>query len=162
MVVYASAVLYDGSAQALQDHCELFSVRWRSCLLLLLPCSRCAMECPNLIFKQSHMFIFWHNSFPALLHSLKTIISSLQKNRKEEDHVGKNILVDREKCRGNQTASSCAQAESRDRLTSSVSLISQPTRQILCGLKDRTRGFSLQMEQRTIYNIPNRHEQQSG
>ena len=61
----ASAVLYDGSAQALQDHCELFSVRWRSCLLLL-PCSRCAMECPNLIFKQSQMFIFLQNSFACI------------------------------------------------------------------------------------------------
>ena len=146
MVVYASAVLYDGSAQALQDHCELFSVRWRSCLLLLLPCSRCAMECPNLIFKQSHMFIFWHNSFACITSKFKdNHFITPEKNRKEEDHVGRDILVDREKCRGNQTASSCAPAESRDRLTSSVSLImiSQPTRQILCGLKDRTRGFSL-------------------
>ena len=144
MVVSASAVLYDGSAQALQDHCELFSVRWRSCLLLL-PCSRCAMECLNLIFKQSQMFTFLHNSFACITSKFKDnhFITSDKRNRKEEDHVRRDILVDRVKCRGNQTASSCALAESRDRLTSSVSQISQPTTQILCGLKDRTRGFSL-------------------
>ena len=93
---------------------------------------------------KSHVHFFCKTVLPALLHSLKTIISSLQiKNRKEEYHVGRDILVDRVKCRGNQTASSCALADYPDRLTSSVLLISQPTRPVLCSLKGRTRGFSL-------------------